>query len=119
MFESLTNMWSGLTEMFSQVAEVFSAIVENLIMFNTLLTDNITLMGTMTEQINNNTLTGGLAWFDFIATFHWLVGSPIYYLFFAFIIFGLSVTIYQIIYMIYNHIPVGSIIGGLRGRFFT
>ena len=120
MFDAITNMMDGIIAAINQIAEIFSDIYTNLLSFNTLLTDNITLMESMTTGIDAGTLdTGGLAWLDFIATFHYVVGDGIYYLMFVFIVFGLSVTIFQIVYMIYNHIPIGSIIGGLKGLFFS
>ncbi len=119
MFDSLSNMWDGLSSAFGQITEIFADLVSALFSFNTLLTDNIEIIIDMTEDLAVGSIGGGIAWYQFIATFHWLVGSTIYYLFYAFIIFGLSVTVFQIIYMIYNHIPIQSIIGGIKGFFFS
>ncbi len=119
MFSSITNMFDGLSTAFGQITEVFGQLVDALLAFNDLLTVNIESIIQMTEDLAIGSIGGGIAWYQFIATFHWLVGSTVYYLFYAFIIFGLSVTVFQIIYMIYNHIPIGSIIGGIKGFFFS
>ncbi|WP_202709711.1 hypothetical protein [Sporosalibacterium faouarense] len=105
-----------LVEIFDQIKEAFILSVDSLNSFYNNIESQTDTLISMTDNIQNGTMEG-LNIVQFIGTFRYIVGDPIWYVFYSLTMLGLGYTIYAIVVLIKNEIPVSSIVGNIKGLF--